>query len=204
MCINKIIETIQIPGYMNTVLISKKRRAKYYKPGDHIPNKYCNNNYKFIDDALVNLKTNERVVKNPISAGTPQEKRITGQDIWVGMNPFVRNKISHDLKTYLYGKVRHVKYIEKYPIGISIEFHHVIGDYDLDNLAVFYRKCLHDALCGKVDYRKADDGSWYYDLMKYPPIIKDDSVRYIRSIPTDFHEVESEDQRKMVITLFHL
>lgn len=177
-----IIFRVEIPDYIKSVVLARKRKAKY----------------------RIN-KDGKKVVSNPKFAGKPRVKVINGQDLWVGIDHNMRSKIAKEIKKYFYNIIKDLPTIEDYPIGVSFVYYGPLGDFDLDNLTVWYRKCFHDALSGNVDFNKTinSNGKTQYvpDRIKYPPKIIDDSVKYIRSMPTDF--VESETS-KLVITIFKL
>lgn len=207
---------VVIPHYINKVAISKQRRAQYYDAGDSLPQKYRNKRYRIIPPGtgiLTDMSTMEKVVKNSKSVGKPRYWAIAGNDILSGIDYNLRSKVFKEVKKYFYEQFRHIPEIDEnmYPLSIGIEFYDMIGDYDLDNLVIIYRKCLTDALCGNVEFNKTESGkknksgdiiySYVPDYGKYPKKIIDDSVRYIQATPTDFYEVNRECDRQLVITI---
>jgi hypothetical protein len=175
-----VIHRVEIKDYLDEIVISKARRTLYKEDKD-----------------------GNKVVSNPRTAGKPRTRKISGQVLWVGMNHHLRSKIARELKKYFYEFYRDVKIEFEYPIGIAIDFYGKEGEFDLDNLCILYRKCLHDALAGHVDFiadRSNESKTTYKpDYEKYPPIIKDDSVLYITENLSRF--INSED-KKMIITLY--
>lgn len=172
---------INIDNYIREVVISKAVRAKYKlnKDGD-------------------------KVVSNPRSAGKPRYKKINGQDLWSGINHNLRSKIAKELKIFFYEHFRNKKIkIKKkdYPLSIAIIFYGPLGEFDLDNHSSWYRKCIQDALCGNVEFDKVIDErgkkSYVPDRKKYPAIIEDDSVLFVRDIPCSY--VESEEYKLKII-----
>ncbi len=113
----ELIRTIEIPQYMQDVCISKKRRAKYNEEGE---------------------LTNKRTV------GKPRMMRINGQSLWVTMNHNLRSKISKEIKHYLYELIKDMEPINEYPIGVDMEFYLPYGEYDIDNVCIWWHKCFHD------------------------------------------------------------
>jgi len=181
-----IIYQVSIGDYIEYVTLSNKRRPVYYKKKDKIPKKYQNDKYHFNKlDELINTETKERVLKNIRSVGKPRYKKISGQDIWVGLNHNLRNNIANKIKKFFYKNLKDLKPIpiKLFPIGVDIKFIKPQGtnNWDLDNLALIYRKVLLDCL-------KTIIGA-------------DDSIQFIREIPTRY--VPSPDEsRKLIITIY--
>lgn len=173
---------LEIKNYLEDIVISKARRTLYKENKD-----------------------GEKVISNPRTAGKPRTRKISGQVLWVGMNHHLRSKIARELKKYFYEFFRGKNFKIEYPIGISIDFYGKEGDFDLDNLCLLYRKCLHDAISGNVDFIStiSEDGKKVFkpDYEKYPPIIKDDSVVYINENVSRFINTDSE-KKKMIITIY--
>jgi hypothetical protein len=181
-----IIYQVSIDDYIEHVVLSNKRRPVYYNKTDKIPKKYQNNKYHF--DKLGNLimtETNEKILKNIRSVGKPRYKKISGQNIWVGLNHNLRNKIAYEIKKFFYKHLKDLKVIPKqlFPLGVDIKFVKPIGNnnWDLDNLALIYRKVLLDCL-------KTIIGA-------------DDSIEFIREIPTRYSP-SSDESRKLIITIY--
>lgn len=117
-----IIAKFNIADYMDEVVLAKARRTLYKEDKD-----------------------GNKKIANPRTAGKPRTKKINGQSLWVGMNHHLRAKIGKELKKYFYEIFRGTKYIKKYPIGIELVFYGPLGEYDLDNLSILYRKTIQDA-----------------------------------------------------------
>ena len=200
---------IEIPNYIREIQLSKSRRPKYYPETDSIPKRYQNDRYGFINGYLYELETSTKLVKNKAYIQKPRFKRIQGQDIWRGINFNLRSKISKEIKKYFYEQFRGIPYITEYPLEIRIDYYDKMNEgEDLDNLAYWYRKCIHDALCGNVEFNKVNvekEGKTVQenipDREKYPQIIVDDSKKYIQSIPTKFHPIKDDETPKMVIEI---
>lgn len=181
-----IIYQVSIEDYIEYVTLSNKRRPVYYKKTDKIPKKYQNNKHSFNKAGeLINIETNEKILKNIRSVGKPRYKKISGQNIWVGLNHNLRNKIAYEIKKFFYKHLKDLKVIPKqlFPIGVDIKFIKPIGsnNWDLDNLALIYRKVLLDCL-------KTIIGA-------------DDSIEFIREIPTRYSPSPDESQ-KLIITIY--
>jgi hypothetical protein len=212
------IAKIEIKDYIQDIILSKARRPVYYKKGVELTKALqtrldkgdvCWDNKGCLIDSEGN-----KIVKNTRTAGKPRTHRISGQDVWSGIDHNLRSKIGKELKKYLYDHVKHLKPIKHYPIGVSLNFFNKEGDYDLDNLEYWYRKCLHDALCGNVEFLKKlvpqktnpkkTKPVYIPDRRKYKPIIDDDSVKYIQSKPCYFTPVSETSDRKLVIEIFKI
>lgn len=174
---------IEINDYIKEVMISQAIRAKY----------------------KIN-ESGERVVSNTRSVGKPRMRKINGQDLWSGIDHHMRNKLAKSIKIYFYEIFRE-KGLEKfnkedYPLSINLTFYGPLSEFDLDNHSLWYRKCIQDALCGNVEFlesiSKGGKKSYIPDRDKYPAIIEDDSVIYVRSIPCNY--IESE-KSKLVIRI---
>jgi hypothetical protein len=173
-----------------------------------IPKKYQNTDYIFNKEKiLINALTKEKVVKNSKTAGKERKIKISGQDIWTGINCHLRSKMAKDLKHFFYDAIKHIDFIgeENYPIGVYMEFYDKIEDCaDIDNLQFIYRKTLHDALSGNVEFVKNKDGKFIPDRENYPAKIKDDNLYVIRKMETEFFPIDEEEEPKLIIKLYKL
>jgi hypothetical protein len=204
----KIKYIVEIPNFITEVAISQSRRAVYFKRGDEIPIKFLSDKYNFNEeDFLIDTKTNERVVANPRAAGKPRYHRVAGQDIWSNINYHLRSKIAKELKKYFYESLKSIPPLmdeDFYPIGIRIDIHDTIEGEDLDNQIYWYRKTMHDALCGNVEFSKDSNGNNIPDRKKYPPILIEDDKLHIQDIPTKFYAVPTRNDRKLVVEIYQL
>lgn len=186
-----ILHKIEIPNFITEVELTKTRRAK---------------------------KNSEGKITNKAWINKPRTKKINGQDIWVGINPHLRSKIARELKIYMYDNIKHIGKIEEFPIGIDMIFYMPISDNnsilpDIDNISVWYRKCLHDALAGSVDYipyfiqntNKNGDvvvkKAFAPNHQDYPPLIPDDNIKYIQEANVKFVEINDLENRKLEIII---
>ena len=115
---NKVWKIV-IPNYEEKVPISKRRRAKYYKKKDlskkNIAKKYTNGLkngiYSYDKQGYLIDQNKNRVLSNPISAGTPKYWTINGQRMYDGtLHYTARSKITRWMHEYL------AQYIEELPI----------------------------------------------------------------------------------------
>jgi hypothetical protein len=156
---------------------------------------------------LIDITTHIPVVKNIRTAGKERTIKISGQDIWVGMNHHLRSKISKELKKFFYDAIKECQVLDDkdYPIGISIDIYDVIqSSADIDNFEHIYRKCLHDALAGNIEFVKNENGKFSSDKENYISIIKDDNLNYVRQMVTTFYPIENHDDSQMIIKLYKL
>ena len=172
------IYRIVIPEYITQVLLSKKRRLKYTKTG-----------------------------KVSRVSGTPKYHRIAGNDLWASLSPHIRAKVLKELKLWFYNNyVRNMPTIKDFPISITFTFTGKLGDHDIDNLDIFYRKAFLDCLAGHViqipiksDTISTDNKQKEWDYDTYPPKIPDDSVHFIREVCSRF--VPSDEATQHLLTI---
>jgi len=106
---------IVIPNYEEKVPISKRRRAKYYKKGEKLAKKYLtgikNGMYFYDKKGFLVDQNKNRVIANPISAGTPKFWTINGQRMYDGtLHYTARSKITRWMHEYL------SQFIEEFPV----------------------------------------------------------------------------------------
>jgi len=203
---------IEVENYIREVQLTKSRRAQYYSDQAAIPKKYQNEKFAFTKGFLRDTETNEKIIKNKASVKKPRHKKIQGQDIWRGINFNLRSKIGKEIKKYFYEHFRGLPYITDYPLEVKIDFYDKLDEgEDLDNMVYWYRKCIHDALCGNVEFNKINvekNGGIVQenipDREKYPQIIVDDSKKYIQSIPTRFYPIKEGENPKIVVEISKL
>lgn len=209
---SKIHATIIIDQFIDRVLLSKKRRSVYYNVKQTIPDrvhkKLESGDYSTAKDGtVIDVKTGLKVLKNVQTAGKEKYMKIAGQDLWVGIDHHLRSKLAREMKIFFYDYIRDIKpiiNIKDYPIGVGIEIMDAYDDGDIDNMEHIYRKVLHDALCGNIEFIKGDDGKFTPDRKKYRPIIIDDSKQYIQEIWTKFIPIQNHEDRKMTIIIYSL
>lgn len=196
---------VELPQYIRQVKLSNSRMAKYYEYGKKhkLPKKYQDTKlfgYKEVKMGgkvrkfLTNLITNERVVANPMSKGTPKWYLINGQDLYNGnMKEHARNKIITAIKENFRPYVKGLPPITKFPVRIQGELHDLMYDplnknqlWDVDNRTLGF-------------YIKA-----FQDLLKAEGIIPDDNVLYITQPPVPlFVPVETTEERKLLFRFYH-
>lgn len=148
------------------ILTAKHRRAKYFKFGTKIPNKYKDCSFKngiLVDDS------GKPIVANPIAQGTPSYFVINAQSLWDGsLNRFARAKMKKALHNYFSS-------IELPQLGdglYEMKYFLVTGqtEFDLINKAFIYQKAFEDTLVGKHSTK----------------FIKDDAVEFIPSFQWNY------------------
>src|ERR1019366_2814626 len=108
--------------------------------------------------------------------------------------------------------------ITTFPIAIDIEYHLPIPENesklpDIDNMSIWWRKVLQDALAGNVDYipynitktnakgEQITKKSYLPNHADYPPKIPDDNITYITEANNKFVKCDTINDRKLVITI---
>lgn len=186
---DRVLRRVLIEDYMEKVVLSKARKAKYYNAKSELPKKYQSALDKDLaywgkKGYLCEKDTGDRIIANPRVAGTERAIKINGQRSYSGINHHLRSKIVREMRSWYKGHLAHVPPIDRkeYPIGVGINFYKPLeaGNYDLDNMKYFYLKTLQDSL---VDCK----------------IIDDDNVKYINSLTTEYHESE---EKKLEIILY--
>ena len=180
--------SITVKNPLEHVIISNKRRTEYYKKGDKIPKKYIN--LRFDKKGYLKSKSGERVIKNPIAAGSPKKWKINGQGLYSGVvNRFTRKKMKDQLSEH-YIKNWDIKKdffipMDMYPLAIDWEFHTTIdkGNWDLDNKWIYLKVFL--------------------DTLSAQGVIFDDSIKYITKAPSPiFFPVENKEESKFVFRFY--
>lgn len=179
---------ITIKDYPIRMKVADKRRPKYYKKNSKIPKKYQDRTKFNFDDKgrLVDLETNEPLISNPRSAGTPRYLIINGQKLHnFSYSYFDRNKIMHHLKDFFSTHLSQLPPFQDFPLIIRGEVYRPWNPndrWDVDNMQAPYVKAFHDALtdCG---------------------LIPDDMALYI-SGPLSFRFTPA-DEFKFVIKFYH-
>ena len=79
-----LIHEIEIPAYPSKIMLSKKRNPKYheYSKRSALPKKYKTVQYEWRGRYLYDTETDERVIKNSRSVGTPRYWSVNFQAIW--------------------------------------------------------------------------------------------------------------------------
>lgn len=179
-----LLQTITIPRYITRIQVAKARRARYYKKGNKIPQKYAHHN--FIDGLLVD-EHGERLIANPRTIGKPRWEALSGNKLTSGYaSPFTRNKIASALKEFYAPFVKSMRPITKFPLRMEWEFHTTVTqtNFDLSNFW-FYLK-------------------YFEDTLVIEGVIPDDSVEFITHAAAPMLvPVEKFGQRKFVFRFFH-
>lgn len=184
----KLLRTINIP-MLRYIKLSDSRRAKYFvynpiKPPklavkyqdrtkyDYVDHKTSSGNVKI----LYNLITNERVVANPKSIGTPKVIKINFQMLWNNaVSTHTRNKVALELKESFIPTLQTIEPIKGgFPIMTTFTIHSKNEDQDVDNLTILYIKTFHDTLT-------------------FLQIIPDDTLQYIKGYMALHKETQGDD-----------
>lgn len=193
----KKLKTIEIPQYMYQIQVSKSRNVKYFhqesgrgkvkKTLEDIPKKYKATSYDLLGFAL-NDK-NEKIIANPLAAGTAKYVPINGQVFYSSSGKFTRAKVVTELHQYfkeIFEQVDLQPFAKnEYPIIIHLEwfapFTH--KTMDVTNMASVYIKTFEDTL--------TNNG-----------YIEDDEVRYVTGSFPIYTPVDTFEDRKMIFTFY--
>lgn len=195
-----------IPDYPTEVKVSEKRRANYWTHLDQIglktPKKY-RDPLLFIADKdgfLIDATTKEKLVKNPLIAGTPRMLPINAQKIYVGIHHAVRSLIVNKLHTLFHDAFKAqlpAKIdLQGNKILIGLHFHDVYTFRlpDLDNLASLFVKCGIDCLTSHTNSKQANPHKL--------SILPDDKMIFIPHIFFEFTDVDDVAKRKLDFNLY--
>jgi hypothetical protein len=201
------MQIVEIPQYIRKVELSKARQVKYYELGKKMPKakKYTDTKkYEYqqipgfgLRKFLIDLQTKQRVIANPLAAGTARNVVINGQKIYNGeINQHTRNKVLSTIKASFIPYINKLEQITKFPITIRCEIHDVIREssgnslWDIDNRSYPYIKAFQDCLTGN----KGRDC-----ILKCKQVIPDDNILYITQAPVPkFIPVDKEEDRKLI------
>lgn len=206
----KIVKKMKctLKNYPTEVKVSEKRRAQYWIKGDTLPKKYSDTS-KYGFDAhgiLIELATNEKVIKNSKTAGKPRMLTINAQKIYVGVHHSVRSKIVNELHDIFYKEFKkqlpeEIILERNQRVLISLHFHDIYTSKlpDLDNLSNLFIKCGIDCLTKANNPNQLDpDGGTTHKL----GIIPDDKICFIPHITTEFTPVEKVEDRKLDFNIY--
>jgi hypothetical protein len=198
----KELAVIEIPLFVEDVLMSSQRQTKYYEQSKSnqkkIPQKYLTSDFGWkplktsktakLKMVWTHIPTTKPVIANPRSAGTAKYKRISGNDFYAGFGShFDRMKMVNAIQNSLRPHLKKLKPFDKFPLIIEAEHHNIIGQGNWDSDNKFYA------------YKKV-----FQDLLTHLFIIPDDSIRYITKAPEPiFVPVEKSEDRKFVFKFYH-
>lgn len=195
--VSKIQDDIDIKDTSNT----------YYDLKIHLTKTQSKSKSK---DIVFNIQTGEREVSNPTQAGTPKIHIIKGQDFYVGLNEFVRVKVVDEIKAFYYEKFKNIdsdtqsrlygKLNDAAPLVLHLNIYDTLTSYgaktsdvrgnrwDVGNKGLPYIKTFSDFITqGYEDFNR---------------ILEDDDKMHICSEVVEYTPVASEDERKIVFSLY--
>jgi hypothetical protein len=213
-----ILREFIINNFIKEIALSNSARKVYYKITDKkpLPKKYSDDSkYIFINEVLCDAITTEKIIKNIKTHGKPRFHKISGNDLWSGVDHFLRSKIGSETKKYFYEYFRNTAPIVDYPVGLSVTINDNLKGRmggDIDNTAYIYIKAIQDALCGNVEFFKVIQPSdktgkckvsYMPDRIKYPAIIVDDSRDLINENRIRINYVDVPDEEtSMIIQIY--
>lgn len=193
----KKLTTLEIPEYIYQVQVSKSRNIKYFhkdsgrgkvkKTIEKIPKKYKAVGYDLLGFALDDK--GQKIIANPIAAGTAKYVPINGQVFYSSSGKFTRAKIVTVLHDYFKEILEQVEFKPfnkgDYPIVIQLEWFAPYSHKTMDvtNMASVYMKTFEDTL--------TNNG-----------YIIDDEVRYVSGGFPIYTPVEKFEDRKIIFTFW--
>lgn len=191
----KEIKRIEIPKYLYQVQTSKSRLTKYFhkdsgrgktkKELNEIPKKYKAVGYDLMGYAIT--AQGERIISNPIAAGTSKYVPINSQILYSSSGQFTRAKIMRELHSWWKEILKNEQPFEEkdYPLYIHIDWYcpKSHSTQDIDNFTYIMEKSL-------------------FDSMQEINMIPDDTVDYISGQSSRFNEIDHFDNRKLVIYFY--
>tara|TARA_R100001530_G_scaffold134565_1_gene109681 strand:- start:554 stop:1138 length:585 start_codon:yes stop_codon:yes gene_type:complete len=189
----KKVWKIVIPNYIDKVPISQRRRTKYYRKNEStiasLAKKYkdgiTSGKYYWDNKGYLIDFSKNRVVANPMSAGTPKYWTINGQRLYDGtLHYAVRAKVSRFMHIYLKDFIEEIPTIklndiEKIRVWIDMYRPIGTGNWDVDNQWVWTK--------------------WFLDTLVEHEKIPGDHVKYVTSAG-QITFIES-DERKLVFNI---
>lgn len=152
----------------------------------------------------------EKVIANATKAGQPRYHIISGQDLYSGLNPFIRTKIVDSLKEYYY----------KILMGYDFEVFRS-GNSETSPPYLIHLE-IHDTIKSEFDTSKKGDGRRWdvgnraFPYMKtfldfistgyedFKAILEDDDRLNIAGESVIFIPIKEGEQRKLVFKLFKI
>lgn len=188
-----LLQTLEIPNFPLRYKASNKRKKKYWKAShSNRPKKYKHLTETDKKGYLLDEDGN-RVVKNPVAAGTPRYISLSGNNFTTGLHHSVRSKIVHFLKDFYMPFVQTMKPFDKFPIQVEWEFHSPVEvEFDMSNFW-FYYKYFEDCLF-EEKYKGRD----------ITPIMPDDNRKYVtKPGAPELWPVDDIEDRKFVFRFYH-
>jgi hypothetical protein len=146
-------------------------------------------------EALFNTVTNEFVLKNPRTAGTPRILPINGQDFWSSGEgqQWNRSKLKEFLYDYYASRI-----VQQLPEGIWAPK----GSFIHLEYIFYFPFKIYEA----NDVQDLDNHSYPYvkvfkDVLQTLGVIKGDDFRYVRGDYSRYMEVETEEERRLEIKI---
>lgn len=185
---------VEIDKYVKRVLISKKRRKKYYHSIKQVKGKrllekiqkgLCKFEFHKGKDYLYD-ENGEKIIANSLSHGTENWVTINGQDnhldrMMLGkVKLLMKEQLEQSFKDLVINK-------EDFPIKIVYDFHDVTkvnntSYWDLDNRANIYKKVIQDIIRERMNFG-------------------DDNTLFVTSFEIKYTPIEVEEDRKLIVEI---
>lgn len=186
-----IIQKITLP-YLEKILISKKRKPRYYntikrKGTNKIPKTYLEKvgtKYEIDKDGfLLDRLTRQRIISNPRTVGEPKYWHINFQGLYSNfVYPQVRAGYINQIKDHIRPYFHSFNKVITFPIKVEFTIYSKEQKIDIDNRSVLYIKC-------------------FQDLLTKEGIIPDDSSEYINNIEYKWVKSSREEMEFKIIEL---
>lgn len=185
------MQSIWLPNYPSSVLMSNARRPIYYvtsytKKGKRkIPKRYLDTTKYFVKDSIIHsYSDNKPVIANKLTAGKPRYWVINFQDIYnqtiiKQQRALLINRLKDELRPY----IQKFQPVTEFPVEISLELHDSKCPIDVSNLGAVYTKVIEDLLVSEG-------------------ILPDDSVEYVNCSGRTRFVFAEEKKMKISITKY--
>lgn len=208
-----LVEDVFLVGFKGTKPYEVFDKT-HFRPFADLTEKQENIKTKFI----LCDKDYNKIIANPTQAGEPKWHIIKGQDLYSGLNPFIRTKIvdmlkesyAETLSSNFKNKKQTIeafknferKLKEELPIFILMEIHDTVdnfydkanNDWDVDNRGYIYLKTFIDFMVH--GYNK--------DNIEIPSLLEDDERNIVIGSGQLFIPIEYHDNRKLIFKIFSL
>jgi hypothetical protein len=193
----QLLHEIEIVDYPSKIQLSSSRRAVYFIESKHrgkLPKKYAEDQkYQWLNGFLHNTETEEKVIKNSKSVGTPKFWSVNFQAIWNQQIKYQqRANITRKLKDIFKPHIEVLEPITEYPIRVELFLFDQEMPVDVDNKGVVFTKVITDLL---VNTNKGESDN--------KKIIEDDSSEYINDIGRcKWIKISENEKPKMIIRIW--
>jgi hypothetical protein len=236
------IDRIVIPEFIESVTLSNKRRAIYFRENadfiertdgkainlsiihkdykarakmlrlKRVHKKHIASKFKIGIQGYLTDKSGERVLANPIAAGTPKKMSINFQNLYSGkMNHYMRAEVvkavKNNMLSHVIAAVNRNITLDSFPLYIIMKYCNTekkngSTTWDVGNACILYTKCFLDLISTGTN---GDTVAGRKKIQYFEPLIPDDQHTYVRADPWPlFIPVEKSEDRKLIFEFFKL